>query len=98
MVIEGKLSMAVDSTITTGTTVGRCRQCRTASGDGDQGMIQENGRPGGEVYWLCSLHYVQEMDRQRHLSPSLANNTTDLAWAMWKRVTGWTSRQHLVGG
>jgi hypothetical protein len=84
--------MAID------TTVGRCRHCGAVSGDGDQGVIREDGRPDGEAYWLCSTDYVQEMDRQRHLTSSLANNTTDLAWAMWKRVTGWTRMQRLLEG
>lgn len=89
------MSMALDSS---STADGRCHQCGAVSGDGDQGVTWENGQPDGETYWLCSTHYVQEMDRQRHLTPSLANNTTDLAWAMWKRVTGWTSVQRLVEG
>jgi hypothetical protein len=71
-----------------------CRQCGAVSGEGDQGVTRENA-PSGEVYWLCQNHYVQEMDRQRHLTPHLANNTTDLVRAMWKRVTGWTQMKHL---
>ncbi len=77
-------------------TIGGCRQCAAVSGEGDQGVTRESGPPGREAYWLCQNHYVQEMDRQRHLTPSFANNTADLAWAMWKRVTGWTQVTRLL--
>jgi hypothetical protein len=72
-----------------------CRQCGAQSGEGDQGVARETA-PSGEVYWLCQSHYIQEMDRQRHLTPHRANNTTDLARAMWQRVTGWTQVKRLL--